>query len=549
MPRQDGGLEPVGGGGVQRPELRLDALGRVPIILLDAQGAERGEQLRRLRPALHRVVEHGLDRLSLPRLLQERDISEHEVGIGVRQADRARQALARQLGAAAALVDVGREPQQPDIVRALVQRRAQVEHRGLEVAPLGEDSRPDRQRLGVLGIGLEHLVDQRLGLVEVLVGQSEPRQLQPGLVGGGGIGRGRDHTLEQGLGVVLAAELRVEIGEHRLEGKLRRPALARRLDLGDELGAGGLLAAGLHQEAHQVLHRRDVVGLELLDLAQLALDILRAVLAGVPAGQELVQAGIVGMQADELLQMRAEGGVVLALGQDLQLHEIERQVLRVVGQRLVGERERGVRVAAGELVADEQKLGLGIAGPELERLVGVGQRLLGVAQPVIGDRPRDQGVDIVRIRLVRGIGMGQRLVELAGEKHELGELDARRGVGGVDLDDLLEIVEGGLGIALGQQDLGVFEAGGDEVLVDLQRVAELERRLRGLALLDQIEPALEMLGHALFGAVAAGEPEHGGEQNGREQSVGEPDGEAAGAADHSTLDAGKGSTRVVAEQR
>ena len=133
--------------------------------------------------------------------------------------------------------------------------------------------------------------------------------------------------------------------------------------------------------------------------------------------------------------------------------------------------------------------------------------------------------------------MRQRLLELAGEQEQVGQLQARPGMGGVELDHALEIVEGALRIALGQQDLGQLEAGRDEVLVDLERVAEFQRRLLGRALLDELEAALEVLGDALLGAVAGGE---------RQESA-DKDGETAGAADHGHL--AKRIVRVLADQR
>ena len=55
-------------------------------------------------------------------------------------------------------------------------------------------------------------------------------------------------------------------------------------------------------------------------------------------------------------------------------------------------------------------------------------------------------------------------------------------MGGVQLDDPLEIGEGGLGVALREQDFRQLEPGGNEVLVDLERVPD--RTAEGLVLRD-----------------------------------------------------------------
>ena len=250
--------------------------------------------------------------------------------------------------------------------------------------------------------------------------------------------------------------------------------------------------------------------------AQHRLGAVGVALAQVPLDQAAPHPGVVGEELGHAGELGAGAGHVAGRLERGEAHQVQALVLGRLRQRRVDDRERLRRRAGVEAVGDQHHLGHDVAG-------GLGDHRL-------GHRHR--------------LGAGRRMAEVDGRLERADHRVGRRldeGLGGVllgggevlhlerDLDDGALRLEVGrvlvghpqvlphrlAGDAARALDAGEGEPRRDMVAVEAEDVAELDQRPVGVALGEQRHAALVVPLGPLLGAVAGGEPEQGGKDQHR----------------------------------
>ncbi len=195
-------------------------------------------------------------------------------------------------------------------------------------------------------------------------------------------------------------------------------------------------------------------------------------------------------------------GPVLTL-EDIDLHQLERHVVLVLGEAVLDGRQGHVRIAPGLIDPRRQQDRIDMAGIDFERRVRLLERLVEILQPVHHGAAQRMGGGIVRRGLEQRVAGLHRVVELVRAELQPAEIAEGFRVVGIELNDPVEVAERVVPFLVVKIDLGQVKPGIGQLVVDLERIAELEAGLDIIALREKFLAVLHIGRRLLLGRAAA----------------------------------------------
>ena len=383
------------------------------------------------------------------------------------------------------------------------------------------------------GVLREHRLDERVaafGVPGLAQGRRERDLGVAPLVGGLGLG---DDCPERGDALLGAALGHVEPGERAGVGDRVGGGRCQRL----ELGPRRLRPAGRAERLHQREVGRDPLRaagrLRRGPGAQQRLGGVDVAALEVPLDPGARHRVVLREEPGHPRQLAADRRPVAPGLEHRELREVQRLVLGRQAEPGLDQPERGPRVARLHPVGDQHHPGGQVRGRLVEHAARHRDRGLALAGLVVDGRLEGADLGVLRVELPGALGVGPGGLEVLDAERQLGQPLVAGDVAPVLLDQPQELADGLLDPAFFDHQVGVVEPGRLVLAVELEDVAELDDRLLDLALGDERLRPLVVAGGALLGGVAGRKPERR-EKHERGQEA------QAGHAGHSGLKAARG---------